>query len=197
MTALTSRRRSNQSPSRSASQHYGRLPDTGSEDSKLDQVPASCNDGETTLASSECQSRTNSLFGTTRESHHSSTDSRPDLSPSHEYQDLFSLQFGSDGVKSQALVELVHNGSAPVSPMSRLTPNSTDAEQNDQADEEEGEEEEEEEAMLTAESEESAGACQRPLTAAERKAEKRKAKRFRSVPQSPNTTVVLVLIDKD
>ena len=179
-TASIVRLRSKQSPPRSTSQYHGQIPDADFEDPKLDPVPASCTDGEPTLVSSESQFRTNCFFGIARESHHSSTNSRPELNPSIRYRPIFSPEGGNNEVKSQVLCGSIHSGSAPVSPISRLTPTSAEAEQDDQADEEE-EEEEEEEAVLTAESEESVGACQRPMTAAERRAEKRKARRFRLV----------------
>lgn len=179
MMALISRRRSNQSLPRSASQYQGRFLEAGSEDPKLDQVPSSCTDGEQTMVSSDRQFGMDSFLDVACDSHQNSTDSRPGSNPSLGCQPTFSPQCENNKVKSPVLIEPDHNGSPPVSPISRLTPTSAEAELDDHADEEE--EEEEEEAVLTAESEESVGACHRPMTAAERRAEKRKAKRFRSV----------------
>lgn len=148
-------------------------------DSKLEQVPSSCTDDEQTMASSHRHFRTSLFIGVAGDSHHNSTDSRLEPSPSFGMQPLFSPQGERTGTKSPVLCKPVHNRSAEVSPNSRLTPTSAEAEHEDQADEEV--EEEEQETMLTAESEESVGACQRPMTTAERRAEKRKARRFRSV----------------
>lgn len=176
--ALTCRRRSNQSPPQSTSQYQGRLLGADPEDPKLEQVPLPCTDDGQTTASSDSHFRTSSLIGVVCESHHNCTDGRLESSPSFGIQPVFSPQGGKSRIKSQVLCKPVHNGSVEVSPLSRLTPTSAEAGRDDQADEEE---EEEQEAMLTAESEESVGAYQQPMTAAERRAEKRKARRFRSV----------------
>lgn len=177
--ALITRRRSNQSPPQSASQYHGRLLGAGPKDSNFEQVPSSCTYDEQTMASSHRSFRTSLFTGVGADSHHNFTDSR--LEPSHSFgmQPLFSPQGERTGTKSPVLCKPVHNRSAEGSPNSRLTPTSAEAEQEDQADEEV--EEEEQETMLIAESEESVGACQRPMTTAERRAEKRKARRFRSV----------------
>lgn len=131
------------------------------------------------MASSHRHLRTRLFIGVAGDSQHNSTDSRLESSSSFGMQPISSPQGGRTGTQSHVLCKPVHNRSAEVSPKSRLTPTSAEAEQEDQAEEEV--EEEEQETMLTAESEESVGACQRPMTTAERRAEKRKARRFRSV----------------
>ena len=181
MAALVSRRRSEQPPPRSAAQDHGQLPNVDFEEPKLDQAPESCAGGQQPFIPSESQYRTDSFFGIVREGHHRPTDSRPSLA----YQPVFLPECGDNEVKNQVRCEPTHNGSASVSPISRLTPTSAEAEQDDHADgEDEEEDEEEEEAKLAAESEESIAAYQQPMTAAERRAEKRKARRFRSVLRS-------------
>ena len=180
MTALAKGRRSEQSPPRSPSQHHGQFPNAGSYGSNRRQISASYADGAETLAS-KCYSYTKTYFDTVRP-----TDKRLELGSSIEYLPTFPQQGGNHELKTQVKVEPVHNGSASLSSnsTSELTATSVEAEQDDQVDDEDDEDDEdyEDETMLTAESEESAGACQWPTTAAERRAEKRKMRRFRSVP---------------